>query len=383
MHPSENEPKRTEIELRPEQRRCIETINTVLKQELQELGIKQVVEIKPSQFHFVPYDQFQEVTQMSPWEALGVYDAVTKEIYIVDAESRWRIQQKWEPEQDRLEDYVLQTTDQPMDEWVEEHPEYSQDEWDAEYERVAEVYLQELNHLQETLPRLAADYENIPTMVHEAVHAIGKNKPIHNGKELNVRTGLMLVSKPRSGTNEWREYFVSLNEAIVEKMTMEILAKYKEQFIGPNMPPEELVSSRRVGQHFPGSGDLYELDSKELFPQDEEDISLNGGSYEGDREILDLILKGIAAKNHESFEEVWLRFKRSYLTGNIMHLRDVEDAFGTGSLRVYANLLPEMIIKTENVDEWDTDDNDGDTNDHAKDFREMFKEFLHVKDQGN
>ena len=54
--------------------------------------------------------------------------------------------------------------------------------------------------------------------------------------------------------------------------------------------------------------------------------------------ILDLIIRKVAQDRNEDEIAVWKRFKRGMFTGEMMHLRDIEHAFGRGSLRVLAAL---------------------------------------------
>jgi len=49
--------------------------------------------------------------------------------------------------------------------------------------------------------------------------------------------------------------------------------------------------------------------------------------------ILEIIISGIAKHNNETTEEVRSRFKKSLFTGEILHIRDIEKAFGEGALK--------------------------------------------------
>lgn len=55
-------------------------------------------------------------------------------------------------------------------------------------------------------------------------------------------------------------------------------------------------------------------------------------------DILNLIIEKIAKTKEEDLATVWNRFKASLFTGEMMHLRDVEDVFGGGSLRILSAL---------------------------------------------
>ena len=59
-------------------------------------------------------------------------------------------------------------------------------------------------------------------------------------------------------------------------------------------------------------------------------------TYERQINVVDLIAEKIAKMKKETKEEVWKRFKRGEFTGEMMHLRDVEEAFGPHSLEILA-----------------------------------------------
>mgnify|MGYP001566357251 CR=1 FL=1 len=49
--------------------------------------------------------------------------------------------------------------------------------------------------------------------------------------------------------------------------------------------------------------------------------------------IVRLVIKKVAEKKGITYDEVWKKIKKGYFSGEMMHLRDVEDVFGHGSLR--------------------------------------------------
>jgi hypothetical protein len=56
-------------------------------------------------------------------------------------------------------------------------------------------------------------------------------------------------------------------------------------------------------------------------------------TYPEEIQILEAVVIGIANSNNEHFFDVWQRFQRSLFTGDVAILRDIEKAFGKGSLR--------------------------------------------------
>ncbi len=60
--------------------------------------------------------------------------------------------------------------------------------------------------------------------------------------------------------------------------------------------------------------------------------------YKFNIDIADKIAEKVAEVKGETKEDVWIRFKKEQFTGNMMHLRDVEQAFGADSLRVLASM---------------------------------------------
>jgi hypothetical protein len=60
-------------------------------------------------------------------------------------------------------------------------------------------------------------------------------------------------------------------------------------------------------------------------------------------EIVEIIIQKVAEKKGEDRELVWQRFKRGLFSGEMMHLRDIEETFGKGSLRILASLESEDV----------------------------------------
>ena len=60
--------------------------------------------------------------------------------------------------------------------------------------------------------------------------------------------------------------------------------------------------------------------------------------YPRQLEVLDIILRKVAAVSGEDIVEVWKKFKYGEFHGNMMYLRNIEKALGKGGLRIIAML---------------------------------------------
>ena len=54
--------------------------------------------------------------------------------------------------------------------------------------------------------------------------------------------------------------------------------------------------------------------------------------------IMESVVGRIAEMEHKPKEEVWDLYKKEQFTGNLMHLRKVEDVYGEGSLRILGEM---------------------------------------------
>ncbi len=150
----------------------------------------------------------------------------------------------------------------------------------------------------------------VATLTHESVH----DKSIHKYRVSNEKNGMPKVSNYRLGYSIISEkpedsWFDGFNEAITEKTAMDIINKEKK-------------------------GEEKQLISKT--------------KYKFNIEIVDKIAEKVAQKKGETKEEVWRRFKAGQFTGNMMHLRDIENAFGKNSLRVLGSMVSVVRKEWEN-----------------------------------
>lgn len=161
---------------------------------------------------------------------------------------------------------------------------------------------------------------NYSTILHESIHGKSFHKYELNIDESNpekiseniYRTGYLLTK------NGQEDYFRGLNEGIVDKTTMDILIKeYKNE-------PDIINKIRKI---------LYYIESK----------------YFIEMLTIDAIVNKIAQNKNEEKENVWASFKKGQFTGEMMHLRDIEKVYGSGSLRVLATMNPRVnMVNTKN-----------------------------------
>lgn len=149
-------------------------------------------------------------------------------------------------------------------------------------------------------PRIAI----LGTFTHELIHSYSHKKyHVDRTKQRlgNYRTGYVA----RNFAKDENPEFFFFNEAVTEAMTRELLLKNKDR-----------------------------LD--ETFGFSDEEWNAWSSPFETERQILDRIVEGVASHKGEEPSVAWNRMKRGAFTGNMMHLRDVERAFGKGTLRVVA-----------------------------------------------
>ncbi len=147
-------------------------------------------------------------------------------------------------------------------------------------------------------------------MLHEGIHMMSHEKywlDKKNKKMSNYRVGYGVTKHSGGGIGTPR--LVGLDEAVAEKISQEITEKHKN----------ELMS-------------LFHISSQEAW---EKQLDI---AYDLEVRLLEFLLLRISIKNDEPVESVWSRFKKAEFTGELMHLRDVDKAFGKGSLKVLAKM---------------------------------------------
>jgi plasmid maintenance system antidote protein VapI len=108
--------------------------------------------------------------------------------------------------------------------------------------------------------------------------------------------------------NKQHEHFQGLNEAVIDKLALEIVRKHIDELV------QELA----------------------ITPEEKAEI---GPYYQFEFiEVLDIIIRRLAESMQVSEREIWKEFARGLFTGEMMHLREVELFFGKGALRVLGAL---------------------------------------------
>ncbi|MFA5937038.1 MAG: hypothetical protein WC822_04125 [Candidatus Paceibacterota bacterium] len=158
------------------------------------------------------------------------------------------------------------------------------------------------------------------TILHEVLHYYSFNSfvvSIDSNEVGPYRTGYSLQNFSENINNH--EHFRGLTEAVIDKMVQEIIENNKVFLIS-----QKIVS---LGE-FKKKNDIL--------------------CYKEEVKVLELVINKITEIKQKSYKEVWIKFKRGLFTGEMMYLRDVDNVFGTGSLRVLSAMLSEG--STKNID---------------------------------
>ncbi len=87
--------------------------------------------------------------------------------------------------------------------------------------------------------------------------------------------------------------------------------------------------------------------AQEASCEDRQNFFETKGTYARDRLLLQHIVRKIAAAKGETTVVVWSRFVRGFFTGELMHLRDIETAFGRKAWDFYTSLTPDDFLGTK------------------------------------
>jgi len=153
------------------------------------------------------------------------------------------------------------------------------------------------------------------SILHEMVHAASISKFYLQNETISVyRSGYRSMNPTKE-----HEHLNGLNEAVVEKMAIEIFKKHKRDIIVKfGINADELQKDAEYTSHY----------IKYI-------------------EILDIILKRIADVNGENLEEVWNRFKKGLFSGEMMHLRDIKKICGKESFEMIDLLESEEMAENQ------------------------------------
>lgn len=137
------------------------------------------------------------------------------------------------------------------------------------------------------------------TILHECLHAASCQK-YALGKD-NVST--YRIGYATKHPDQERQKLVAFNEGLTEVMVWDLLGQKSEYL-------------------------------RKRFEIQEKDVSPSHGGYIDSQYLILLLSKRVAGKLEKSKTEVYCNFKRGYFTGEMMHLRDIEKAFGPGALAI-------------------------------------------------
>jgi hypothetical protein len=153
--------------------------------------------------------------------------------------------------------------------------------------------------------------------IHEAYHFGSKNKLLLINEAFGSRSGYNIQS-PKD-TNEYLTSFTSLNEAVTEQLAVETLNQNEERL---NVEPLTYYYYYQVE------------DLRKDYTEDDKRF------YELDRILLNIVIGVISERLKKPEEKIWSEIVLGYISGEMMHLRDIEKVYGPSSLRLYASLPP-------------------------------------------
>jgi len=169
--------------------------------------------------------------------------------------------------------------------------------------------------------------EYFKQILHESIHLLSFQKFLVDKKSNEV--GTYRVGYTNTDQRRGSDMFRGLNEAVVDRMAMDITFKNNEEILS-----------------------ILDVDKKK------QTVTT---WYPRQLEVLDIVLKKIAIINKEDVAEIWKKFKFGELHGDMMYLRNIEKVLGRGGLRVIAMVpvgwsLEEISLTEEIIDYLNTDD---------------------------
>lgn len=186
--------------------------------------------------------------------------------------------------------------------------------------------------------------ESFGVFLHERIHA-GSHTSFAIRKDRLGRARspkLMRVGYDTAGLPKRIAYriFEGLNEAVTEEWTQELIRKHKSDLMQKLNIRHKNLNDLSMGMSANRAG-IWEAKNDIIYVQV--------------RNVLAHIIERISDATAVPREEVWKRFKLGMVTGEMMHLRDIDHAFGTRSLALLAQLTEfPMDTKAEhNPSLWD------------------------------
>lgn len=152
--------------------------------------------------------------------------------------------------------------------------------------------------------------------LHVASHVNQKFTDTMSETWLSIRVGYAIHRpEPR------QKIFESLNEAVTEKLTRELLHEMKDA----TQVLQECIETYNDDEW---SSDLQinEVAEKLLPP-----------SYKKDIQLLEALIEKIAHTRNVPKQDIWSKIKKGYFSGEMLHLREIERVLEPGALRLYAS----------------------------------------------
>lgn len=154
--------------------------------------------------------------------------------------------------------------------------------------------------------RAGTPVEMYKIIFHEAVHAASKQKHWvqKEGDAIateSYRVGYRVTN--RGNPEKQHEHLRGFNEGVVEMTTQSLFSEHAQEI------------KARLGIT-------------------KSQVEETGFVYSESREVIREIIRTLALAQEIAEEEVWRKIRKGQFTGEMMHLRDIEYAYGKGALRV-------------------------------------------------
>lgn len=178
--------------------------------------------------------------------------------------------------------------------------------------------------------RAGSSLDLYTTILHEGIHAVSHQKhwvDVEKRKVSEYRVGYGVTN---TATPEKKDVHLNaFNEGVTEMTVQELFQSNQKRIKRELSISEEAIAGIKF-------------------------------SYAHFRAVVTEIVYGVAKHKAEEAKEVWKRIKRGQFTGDMMHLRDIEYAYGKGALRVLnaLRMIPGEMVKDSKDDASITGRND-------------------------
>jgi len=308
-----------EIEKTAEQIKDISLVNKMITKELQQIGLDEVNSILPDQVHIIESDLEDEYEMESTRGSYNLNDGniLINESMIEESSSEVLNERLWE------EPHYFMAYD-AADLYHEKYSGSSEEDEDKKWERFRVNYINETIPSEDELHKREKRFSFLHTLTHEAIHAVGFSKVRFDDEMKDYFFSRSGYEVTNNENDPWKAYLWGFNEAVVEKMTRDILEKNSDEL------ETELEEAHKIRKAI----DKYEVPASKSIS---DFIENKTSTYEGLCRMLNILIERLSEKTGSTDDDVWNDFKKHHFTGNIMHLRLIEKNLGAGTLRVLAN----------------------------------------------